>query len=190
MKLYDSLNPRKAKAFLRARASLDDWRWAMSLKPGDTINGCYTHPFNSVVDRIKVRRINPWKGGGYWPFNGRLCSTNPESDLRGRPNFPSFGNSWIVESVGIYTTDGYYHNFPGGGCVERPLSIDEIRKRLTCDCNGKPIDPVGYEAQLTGFYTKWPKDGVSVEELVSADMDLYKKAHNGDRICDDRGIRA
>lgn len=190
MKFYHNLPSRKAREFLR-RFDMDELRWAMSVKPGDLINGCTTYPFNTVVSEVHVFRDNPWNVGD--PFCAKQSSDikGPWRTLSGRGHsFPSFGKGWVVTGVGYTTTDGHSHRYPGGGCVEPPLSPDEIRNRLTHDVDGVPLKEEDELAHNTRFYTDWPRgDGSTVQENVDRAMDLFRRARDGKSICDERGLR-
>ncbi len=127
-------------------------KWAVALKPGDLISGCTTWPFNTIVKSIEIDRNQPWQGKG----------------------------SFVSEVV-VQTTDGYQHTCPGGGCVSRPLTPEQVREVLQC----RHLTEQAYIEGLDRAITEgWRTAGWKVPQL-----DLYHRAHDGRPVCDEMGQR-
>ena len=117
------------------KKSLSHWQWGLSLKPGDLINACGS-PFNRVIASVTIER-----GQQDIP-----CETE-----RGFKYLP---RSSMVRRVRIIDTCGGTHEFPYGGCVQKPekftleqvaeiLEDEDYKKRMIE--NGWVVDENGTE---------------------------------------------
>ena len=108
----------------RLSEMLRPWRWGCKLRPGDLVNGCTTWPYNTIVERVEIRRANIRE------YEWGNC------------------DGWVVHEVTAYTTDGRQHSFPGGGCLSEPLTPDEIRDVLTFRTPDGPMTREGVEKMV------------------------------------------
>lgn len=96
------------------KRNIAHWEWGMSLKPGDLINACGSS-FNRVIAKVDIDRRQ----------QDIACETE-----RGYKCLPRSSMVW-----GIYITDtcGGSHEFPSGGCVQRPekFTPEQIAEILT-----------------------------------------------------------
>lgn len=111
------------------------WQWGLSLKPGDLINACGS-PFNRIVASVKICRKQ----------QDISCETE-----RGYKYLP---RSSMVLGIYIIDTCGGTHDFPSGGCVQKPenftkeqiaeiLANEDYAKRMLE--NGWVVDENGTE---------------------------------------------
>ena len=158
----------KSRAFSALRLNENDpsfeddlnrWKWVLNLQAGDLINGCTTWPYNSIVDRIQVRKSNP------------NCHKYRNPYLKSH-------RGWVVDEVSIYTTDGRHHVYPGGGCVDQPYTEDEIREVLA-----------GSGAPSKDIYLQWIMDNYEGDTLARRIKEYELALVPGSKICDERGCK-
>jgi len=85
-----------------------------------------------------------------------------------------------ITDVSVYTTDGRHHSAPGGGCVERPLTPEQIRQVLI----GNQTEE-GFVASLE----RSARDGWTDSAAYARQLSLFRRAKNGQPICDEKGRR-
>jgi hypothetical protein len=183
MKIYSHISKFAAYRILGGRKGVEEMRWMATRKPGDLINGCTHWPFNSRVVSVELGK---WKLG---PTSGLGNHSQRSNRNYSRCKNHRINPAGVVVSEAYFIDNyGHHHSFPGGGCVERPLTVKQIHEiilsRYTSEKEARDLN--------TEAAKRWHgRDELTATELakIENEVTIWKRVRDGLPVCDEFGIR-